>query len=112
MNWIQSHTITLVLPLVLGILSKKGVDLLKGVIVALDKASPTVKQATAVALSFLLAGVAHWIGAYLPTACLGSSPDGSACLTALTDPSALSVLLGGLIAIAMKHSEQIDAAKP
>lgn len=110
-NWIVMHSLPLVLPMVLGVISKYAVDYMKQASKAVDALSPFAKQGLAIASAFVLTGLGHFLGSSLPVGCLGDSATAQACLVALQDPGAMTALLGGLVAIAMKHGEQ-NAASP
>jgi hypothetical protein len=80
---------------------------LKKSIAALDAASPPVKQALVMALSFVLAGVVKFAGSYLPPVCdVGS--DAVGCFNAIADPQAMQVMLSALFAYVL-HASQNQA---
>ena len=101
-EWILSRTMGLVLPLVLGPIAFALTQWLKKSIAAIDAASPRVKQAIVIALSFLLAGVVKFAGSYLPPVC-GTSADSLGCLNAIADPQAMQVMLSAIVAYGL-HS--------
>ncbi|HEY9226486.1 MAG TPA: hypothetical protein VIP11_07570 [Gemmatimonadaceae bacterium] len=73
-----------------------------------DALPPIGKQAVAIALSFVLVAIAHAFPGIVPDACTaiaatGITPD---CLAGLTSKDFLTVLLTGLVAIAVKHGKQ------
>jgi hypothetical protein len=106
-SWLANQAIGLVLPILIGQLAYLGTKGLKAAIAAIDNASPHVKQAIVVVLSFALTAAVKLFGANLPGACVldAGNPDPTACLTALSDPGALTVLLSALVAIA-RHEAQ------
>lgn len=108
-TWILGKALPIIVTLLVGVLSKKGVDVLKGWVAAFDNSSARFKQITAVVFALVITLAVKLIGNLLPPGCLGDSPTIDTCLTALTDPSALQILLAGLAAIAMKHGDQNDA---
>src|SRR4051812_25720644 len=81
-EWIFSRALGLALPLVIGPIAFALTQWLKKSIATLDAASPAVKQAVVIALSFLLAGVVKFAGGYLPPIC-GTSADSLGCLNAI-----------------------------
>jgi uncharacterized membrane protein YphA (DoxX/SURF4 family) len=87
-DWILSRATGLVLPVVLGPLAFVLTQWLKKSIAALDAASPSVKQAVVMALSFVLAGLVKFAGTYLPPLC-DAGADAVGCLSAITDPQAM-----------------------
>jgi succinate dehydrogenase hydrophobic anchor subunit len=99
-EWIISRAMGLVLPVVLGPIAYVVTQWLKKSIAALDAASPRVKQAVVIALSFLLAGAVKYVGSYLPPLCSGGS-DAVGCLNAVADPQAMQVMLSALFAYAL-----------
>src|ERR1019366_6137570 len=99
-DWIISQATGLVLPVVLGPLAFLLTQWLKQSIAALDAASPRVKQAVVLALSFVLAGAVKSVGSYLRPLCGGGS--GSVgCLNAIADPQAMQVMLSALFAFVL-----------
>jgi hypothetical protein len=104
-EWIISRAMGLALPLVLGPMAFIVTQWLKRSIVALDAASPKVKQAVVVALSFLLAGSVKYVGSYLPPLCQAAS-DAVGCLGAIADPQAMQVMLSALFAFALHAAQQ------
>lgn len=105
-GWLASQAMALVLPLLIGQLAYLGTKGLKAGIAAIDNASPHVKQAIVIVLSFVLTGAVKYFGAYLPGACvLGAGDDPTACLNALANPGAISAILSALFAFA-RHEAQ------
>lgn len=103
-SWITNQAIALVLPLLIGQLSYLLTKGLKAGVTAIDQAAPHTKQAIVVALSFLLTAAAKYFGQYLPGVCvIGDDP--TACLHALTEPGAISVIVAALVAFA-RHEAQ------
>jgi hypothetical protein len=108
-EWIISRAMGLVLPVVLGPIAYVVTQWLKKSIAALDAASPRVKQAVVIALSFLLAGAVKYVGSYLPPLCAGGS-DAVGCLNAIADPQAMQVMLSALFAYALHAAQQKSKA--
>lgn len=104
-NWLTSQALSLVLPLLIGQLAYLGTKGLKAGVTAIDNASPHVKQAIVVALSFILTAAVKMFGQYLPLSCGTAGADPTACLTALADPGALTVIISALVAVA-RHEAQ------
>jgi hypothetical protein len=104
-DWILSRATGLVLPIVLGPLAFLLTQWLKKSIAALDAASPRVKQAVVLALSFVLAGAVKFAGTYLPPLC-NSGSDAAGCLNAIADPQAMQVMLSALFAFVLHQSKQ------
>lgn len=102
-DWIQHQALGLVLPLILGPLAFLCTKWLKQGVTFIDHASPAVKQAIVVALTFILAGIVKAFGAYLPSTC--TTADALTCVNALADPDAIKVILSALIAMAI-HAGQ------
>jgi hypothetical protein len=107
-DWIISRGAGLVIPIVLGPLAFVLTQWLKKSIAVLDAASPKVKQAVVLALSFLLAGAVKFAGGYLPSLC-ASGGDPSGCLNAIADPQAMQVMLSALFAFALHAAQQKEA---
>ena len=108
-EWIVSRALGLALPLVIGPIAFALTQWLKKSIAALDAASPGVKQAVVIALSFLLAGAVKFAGGYLPPLCDGGS-DAVGCLNAIADPQAMQVMLSALFAYALHAAGKQKAA--
>jgi uncharacterized membrane protein YphA (DoxX/SURF4 family) len=104
-DWILSRAMGLVLPVVLGPLAFILTQWLKKSIAVLDAASPKVKQAVVLALSFVLAGIVKFAGGYLPPLC-ASGGDSVGCLNAIADPQAMQVMLSALFAYVLHASQQ------
>ena len=104
-DWILSRATGLMLPVVLGPLAFVLTQWLKKSIAALDAASPRVKQAVVLALSFVLAGTVKFVGTYMPPICSGGS-DSVDCLNAIADPQAMQVMLSALFAFVLHQSKQ------
>jgi len=103
-DWIVSRSLALAVPLVVGPLAFVLTQWLKRSIAVLDAARPAVKQAVVLALSFVLAGVVKYAGAYLPPLCGGG--DASGCLNAIADPQAMQVIVAALLAYALHAGQQ------
>jgi len=104
-DWIISRAMGLSLPLVLGPIAFVLTQWLKKSIAALDAASPRVKQAVVLALSFVLAGAVKFAGTYLPPRC-SAAGDAVGCLNAIADPQAMQVMLSALFAFALHAAQQ------
>jgi hypothetical protein len=104
-DWIVSRAIALAVPVVVGPLAFVLTQWLKRSIAVLDAARPAVKQAVVLALSFVLAGVVKYAGAYLPPLCDGGS-DAAGCLSAIADPQAMQVIVAALLAYALHAGQQ------
>jgi hypothetical protein len=104
-EWIISRAMGLTLPVVLGPIAFVLTQWLKKSIAALDAASPRVKQAVVMALSFVLAGLVKFAGTYLPPLCDAGS-DAVGCLNAIADPQAMQVMLSALFAYVLHASQQ------
>ena len=104
-DWIISRAMGLSLPLVLGPIAFVLTQWLKKSIAALDAASPRVKQAVVLALSFVLAGAVKFAGTYLPPLC-SAAGDAVGCLNAIADPQAMQVMLSALFAFALHAAQQ------
>jgi hypothetical protein len=104
-DWIISRAMGISLPLVLGPIAFVLTQWLKRSIAALDAASPRVKQAVVMALSFVLAGAVKFGGTYLPPLC-NAAGDTVACLNAIADPQAMQVMLSALFAFALHAAQQ------
>jgi hypothetical protein len=106
---ILSPLIQLVLPLIVGAFVYKLTEVLKGAVTAISNMSATKKQAVVVTLSALLAVAVKFFGDYLPGVCvLGDDP--VTCLTALTEPSALKILLTAIVATVIHSVKAKDEA--
>jgi uncharacterized membrane protein YphA (DoxX/SURF4 family) len=99
-DWFLTRAFGLALPLIIGPLAFVLTQQLKSAIAVLDAAPPRVKQAVVLALSFLLAGAVKFAGGYLPSTC-ASADETLACVTALTDPEAMQVIVSALLAFAL-----------
>src|SRR4051812_49647610 len=99
-DWILNQALGLALPLIVGPLAYLITQQLKLAIASLDAAPARVKQAIVVTLSFLMAGIVKYAGSYLPPIC-GLAADAVACLTAVTDPQAMQVIVSALLAFAI-----------
>jgi uncharacterized membrane protein YphA (DoxX/SURF4 family) len=108
-DWIISRAMGLALPVVLGPMAFVITQWLKKSIAALDAASPRVKQAVVMALSFVLAGAVKFAGSYLPPLCDAGS-DAVGCLNAIADPQAMQVMLSALFAYALHAAGNQKAA--
>ena len=108
-EWIVSRALALAVPVVVGPVAFMLTQWLKRSIAVLDAARPAVKQAVVLALSFVLAGVVKYAGAYLPPLCDGAS-DAVGCLNAIADPQAMQVMLSALFAYVLHASQQKAAA--
>src|SRR5689334_23703862 len=104
-DWFFTRAFGLALPLIIGPLAFILTQQLKSAIAALDTATPRVKQAVVVALSFLIAGALKFIGNYLPPIC-ASTDEALACITALTDPEAMQVIVSALLAFVLHASRK------
>jgi hypothetical protein len=104
-DWIVSRAIALAVPLIVGPIAFVLTQWLKRSIAVLDTARPAVKQAVVLALSFALAGVVKFAGAYLPPLCGGNS-DAVGCLNAIADPQAMQVIVAALLAYALHAGRQ------
>ena len=104
-DWIVSRALALAVPVVVGPLAFVLTQWLKRSIAVLDAARPAVKQAVVLALSFVLAGVVKYAGAYLPPLCSGGS-DAAGCLSAIADPQAMQVIVAALLAYALHAVQQ------
>jgi hypothetical protein len=104
-DWIISRAMGLSLPLVLGPIAFVLTQWLKKSIATLDAASPRVKQAVVMALSFVLAGAVKFAGTYMPPFCSAAS-DAVGCLNAIADPQAMQVMLSALFAFALHAAQQ------
>ena len=104
-DWILTRAMGLALPLIIGPLAFIITQQLKAAIAALDTAPARVKQAVVVALSFILAGGVQFVGSYLPPICAAPS-EPLTCLTALTDPEAVQVIVSALLAFALHSSRK------
>ena len=93
MNWLELKAVSLFAPIFLGFAAKKGVDLLETFSTWLLNADPRVKVMVSGVVVLAVTVLAKFAAAALPPACVGSSVVASACLSALTDPSTLQVLL-------------------
>jgi hypothetical protein len=109
-DWIFSRAAGLVLPVVLGPMAFVLTQWLKKSIAALDAASPRVKQAVVMTLSFVLAGLVKFAGSYQTPLCDAGS-DAVGCLNAITDPQAMQVMLSALFAFVL-HASQQQAKAP
>lgn len=111
-NFVLSQLIPLVLPLILGPLTTFIVAWMKQGIAALNAAPDVVKRAVLVAVAFVLGGIAHLITTpgLLPNACVLG--DAMQCLTAFTEPNAVSVVLTAIIAHILHKDQQQKAAQP
>src|SRR5258708_39659431 len=98
-------TRALAVPIVVGPQAFMLTQWLKRSIAVLDSARPQVKQAVVLALSFVLAGVVKYAGAYLPPLCGGGS-DAVGCLNAIADPQAMQVIVAALLAYALHAGQQ------
>jgi hypothetical protein len=107
-DWIISRAMGMFLPLILGPIAYVITQKLKRAIAALDAASPRVKQAVVITLSFLLAGVVKFGGSYLPPLC-GAGDDAVGCLNAIADPQAMQVMLTALFAYALHAAKRKTA---
>ena len=104
-DWMLSRAMGLFLPVVLGPIAFVVTQWLKKSIAVLDAASPRVKQAVVMALSFVLAGAVKYVGMYLPPLCdAGSAAVG--CLNAIADPQAMQVMLTALFAYVLHASQK------
>lgn len=111
MNTVTSWILTPVITLVVGAFAKYGVDLLKGFITAFDQSPAWLKQGAAIAVALVLTVAAHYgQQALFPATCTATGTDVDACLNGLTNTDAMKALLGGLVAIALKHGQQNTAA--
>src|SRR3954469_4365683 len=99
-DWIISRAVGIALPLLLGPIAFVLTQWLKKSIAALDAASPRIKQAVVIVLSFVLAGAVKFGGSYLPPLCAVGS-DAVGCLNAVADPQAMQVMLTALFAYAL-----------
>ena len=104
-DWIISRAAGLAIPLLLGPMAFVVTQWLKKSIAALEAASPKVKQAVVLALSFVLAGAVKFAGTYLPPLC-ASGGDSVGCLNAIADPQAMQVMLSALFAFALHAAQQ------
>jgi hypothetical protein len=104
-DWIISRAMGMVLPVVLGPIAFVLTQWLKRSIAALDAASPRVKRAVVVALSFVLAAGVKFAGSYLPPLCDAAS-DAVGCLNAIADPQAMQVMLAALFAFVLHAAQQ------
>ena len=104
-DWIVSRALALAVPLIVGPIAFMLTQWLKRSIAALDTARPAVKQAVVLALSFVLAGVVKYAGAFLPPLCGGAS-EAIGCLTAIADPQAMQVIVAALFAYALHAGQQ------
>ena len=104
-DWIVSRAAGLVIPLLLGPMAFVITQWLKRSIAVLDAASPRVKQAVVMALSFALAGLVKFAGSYLPPLC-DAGTDAIGCLNAIADPQAMQVMLSALFAFALHAAQQ------
>jgi hypothetical protein len=104
-GWFVSRAIALAVPVVIGPLAFVLTQWLKRSIAVLDAARPHVKQAVVLALSFVLAGVVKYAGAYLPPLCDGGG-DTVGCLNAIADPQAMQVIVAALVAFALHAGQQ------
>jgi hypothetical protein len=109
-EFLTTRALGLLLPLIVGPLAYLLTKLLKDSVTAIDKAPPYVKQAIVVALSFALAGAVKYFGSLLPGVCvLGDDP--MSCLSALTNPDAMKVLVSALVAFAIHAGQKAQDAK-
>jgi uncharacterized membrane protein YphA (DoxX/SURF4 family) len=108
-EWIISRTTGLAIPVVLGPIAFVLTQWLKKSIAVFDAASPRVKQAVVMALSFVLAGLVKFAGTYLPPLC-GAGSDAVGCLNAIADPQAMQVMLSALFAFALHAAQQKEQA--
>jgi hypothetical protein len=108
-DWIISRAAGLAIPLLLGPMAFVITQWLKKSIAVLDAASPRVKQAVVMALSFVLAGVVKFAGTYLPPLCAAGA-DAIGCLNAVADPQAMQVMLSALFAYVLHASQQKEQA--
>lgn len=101
---LHSPLLAIVLGPLVTYLGNRGQDL----ITAYDRLPPTGKQAVAVALSFVLVGLSHFMPGVVPEACgtIAATGLGSECLAGLTSKDFITAVLTGLIAIAVKHGKQ------
>lgn len=107
---ILSPLVQLVMPLLIGALVYKLTEVLKATVVVISDMSATKKQAVVVALSALLAVAVKFFGDYLPGVCvLGDDP--VTCLTALTEPGALKILLTAMVATVIHRGKQADESR-
>ncbi len=104
-DWIISRAVGLALPVVLGPMAFIITQWLKRSIATLDAASPRVKQAVVMTLSFVLAGLVKFAGTYLPPIC-DAGADAIGCLNAIADPQAMQVMLSALFAYVLHASQQ------
>ena len=107
--WIISRAAGLIIPLMLGPMAFVITQWLKKTIAALDAASPRIKQAVVMALSFVLAGLVKFAGTYLPPLC-DAGADAIGCLNAIADPQAMHVMLSALFAFALHAAQQKNDA--
>jgi hypothetical protein len=104
-DWILTRALGLAVPVVVGPLAFVLTQWLKRSIAVFDAARPAVKQAVVLALSFVLAGVVKYAGAYLPPLCNRGS-DAVGCLYAIADPQAMQVIVAALLAFALHAGQQ------
>lgn len=104
-GWLTNQAVALVLPLLVGQLAYLATKWLKSGVTMINTASPHVKQMIVVTLSLVITGAVKAFGQYLPGACTTTAADPTACLTALTDPGALTVLISALVAV-VRHEAQ------
>jgi len=108
-EWFISRAMTLCLPLILGPIAFVVTQWLKKSVAELDAASPRVKQAVVMALSFLLAGAVEYAGCFLPTLCGGGS-DAVGGLNAIADTQVMQGMLTALFAYALHALQKSGTA--
>ena len=101
---IHSPLLALLLGPIVTMIGNKGQDF----VTAYDRLPAIGKQAVAVALSFALVAIAHQFPGVVPEACANIAATGlsSDCIAGLTGKDFITVVLTGLIAIAVKHGSQ------
>lgn len=98
-DFLLQKGIELALPLILGLITPRIMDLLKKASAWLDNAPATVKQVMVFVITGVATATAHALGIAIPT-------DLSAW-----DAQLVSTVLGGLLAIAMKQQTQVKKLK-
>lgn len=80
----------------------------------LDKQPAITKQACAVVLSFILVGLVQLVPGAIPPECANVAATGisSTCEAALSSGPFLQAVVSAIVAVAVKHGQQNDAAKP
>lgn len=107
-DWILTHALGILVPVLIAPLAYVVVQNLKAFITALDRAPAWVKQGVVLLIVTLLSAVAQMAGVVLPDTC--ASGDRSTCLTALTDTNAMKILLTGILTMLVHAGKKQEEA--